>query len=411
MSSCVTVHWMLTASMKTRAENFWCRTISARLSADLYLLAGRRRFSSLIMKAFAESKRLPRSEPFLRQAEDDQVISADAGVNIFNPFSSRPNPDYDPSRPISRTNPQIFRDPFPNNVIPQNLLSPAAATMLKKYVPRPNSDNMGAIIMNGVPSVVGAGNDANNFLDQRNARYVTDQGTLRIDRVFDRGDTLSARFSVGKEDGFMPQNLPGFGLNHDNLSQHANIGWTRILSPTLVNSASIAYSRLAMTHFEENSFTNDIVGELGIQGVGFGGARAWGAPYFNIQGYSGFGDTFQATPMQSWDTVLEGRDAVSWQHGRHSIKFGVSYRRFIWPMWAYVQSRGYYQFTNGYTTQTATNDGTGSALASFELALPAVRQRQVGSPRMNLRQWYADAVRPGHVADLLDYHDQHRAAL
>ena len=65
-----------------------------------------------------------------------------------------------------------------------------------------------------------------------------------------------------------------------------------------------------MTHFEENSFTNDIVGELGIQGVGFGGPRAWGAPYFNVQGYSGFGDTFQATPMQSWDTVLEGRDAI-----------------------------------------------------------------------------------------------------
>ena len=95
--------------------------------------------------------------------------------------------------------------------------------------------------------------------------------------------------------------------------------------------------------------------------------------------------------MQMWDTILEGRDTVSWQRGSHSLKFGGSYRRFIWPMWAYVLSRGYYQFTNGYTTQTASNDGTGSALASFELGLPAVRQRQVGSPRMNLRQWYADA--------------------
>jgi hypothetical protein len=70
---------------------------------------------------------------------------------------------------------------------------------------------------------------------------------------------------------------------------------------------------------------------------------------------------------------------------------GGGYQRFIWPMWAYVLSRGYYQFTSGYTTQTASNDGTGSALASMELGLPAVRQRQVGSPRMNLRQWYANA--------------------
>jgi Carboxypeptidase regulatory-like domain len=314
-----------------------------------------------------------------------------SGVNIFNPFSQQANPNYDPAKPVSKSNAAFVRDPFANNAIPQSLLSPAAVTMLNRYVPRPNSMDMGAMIMDGVPSVIGAGNDSNNYLDQRNERHFNDQGTLRVDRVFDRGDNLSARYSVGAENGFAPQNLPGFGLLHDNLSQNADIGWTRIFTPNLVNTASIAYSRLSMTHSEENAETNDIVGQLGIQGVGFGGSRAWGAPYFNVQGYSVFGDTYQATPMQSWDTIVEGRDTVSWQHGRHSFKFGGSYRRFIWPMWAYVLSRGYYQFTNGYTTQTASNDGTGSALASMELALPAVRQRQVGSPRMNLRQWYADA--------------------
>jgi hypothetical protein len=60
-------------------------------------------------------------------------------------------------------------------------------------------------------------------------------------------------------------------------------------------------------------------------------------------------------------------------------------------MWGFFQNRGYYQFTNGYTTQYALNDGsTGSALANFELALPAARQGQAGIPQMNLRQWYAD---------------------
>jgi hypothetical protein len=65
-------------------------------------------------------------------------------------------------------------------------------------------------------------------------------------------------------------------------------------------------------------------------------------------------------------------------------------------MWGYFQNRGYYQFTNGFTTRTATGDGTGDALASFELGLPAVRQRQAnGIPSMDLRQWYADT----HVQD------------
>jgi hypothetical protein len=60
-------------------------------------------------------------------------------------------------------------------------------------------------------------------------------------------------------------------------------------------------------------------------------------------------------------------------------------------MWGFFQNRGFYQFTNGFTTRSATNDGTGSALASFLLGLPAVKQRQAGVPQMQLRQWYADA--------------------
>ena len=95
--------------------------------------------------------------------------------------------------------------------------------------------------------------------------------------------------------------------------------------------------------------------------------------------------------MHMWDTILEGSDTLSWQRGRHSLKFGGSYRWFIWPMWALVQSRGYYPFTSGFTTQTATNDGTGAALASFLLGLPASRQVQAGVPTMDLRQWQASA--------------------
>src|SRR5260370_42075716 len=99
--------------------------------------------------------------------------------------------------------------------------------------------------------------------------------------------------------------------------------------------------------------------------------------------------------MQMWDTILEGRDTVALQRGRHSLKFGGSFRRFIWPMWAYVLSRGYYQFTNGYTTQTASKDGTGAALASFDLGLPAARPPPLDHPRMTFRQWFATADFPG----------------
>jgi hypothetical protein len=212
-----------------------------------------------------------------------------------------------------------------------------------------------------------------------------------IDRVFDRGDTVFARYSAGGESGFTPQNLPGFGAYHDNLAQNGSISWNRVIAPNILNIASVSVSRLSMFRHSENNGKNDIVSELGIQGVGFGGIGAAGAPYFDVQGYTGFGDSYAATPVHAWDTILEGRDTLSWQLGRHSLELGGSYRWYIWPMWGFFQNRGYYQFTNGFTTETASNDGTGSALASFLLGLPAVRQRQAGIPSMNLRQWSVDA--------------------
>lgn len=326
----------------------------------------------------------------------DEVIGdfSLSGTTIYNPFSSHANPNFNPARPVSPSNAQIIRDPFPGNVIPANLIDPKAAQFLRQYIPRPNMNvgmNGCGMSMMGVPQVVGAGVDCNNYLDVRNEHHVTNQATIRLDQTLNRGDSLFARYSFSSESGFMPQNLPGFGAIHDNLSQNGTAGWNRIISPNLVNMANITVSRLSMHRTSENSFTNDIVSQLGITGVGFGGKGAYGAPWFNVQGFSGMGDTYIATPMHAWDTILEARDALSWQVGRHSLKFGGSYRYFIWPMWGFFQNRGYYQFTNGFTTQTATNDGTGAAVASFLLGLPAVKQRQAGVPQMQLRQWYADA--------------------
>jgi outer membrane receptor protein involved in Fe transport len=69
---------------------------------------------------------------------------------------------------------------------------------------------------------------------------------------------------------------------------------------------------------------------------------------------------------------------------------GGDFQNYDWPMWGFSQSRGYYQFSNGATTQTATKDGTGAALASYLLGLPIVKQAQLGVPDMQLTQWHAD---------------------
>ena len=293
-----------------------------------------------------------------------------SGINIYNPFSAVTSSGH------------VVRQQFPGNRIPASLLSPVAVQFMTHYLPQPNMEGMGT----GMGAV-----DSNNYMDVRNEQQSFTQGTFRVDHNLSHGDLLFARYSGSSETGFTPENLPGFGSHNDNLSQQATASWNHIYSPRLLNTATIAASRLSMFRYSQNNGVNDIVDQLGIQGVGFGGQGAWGAPWFTVQGYTGFGDSFAATPVHDWDTTYEGRDTFFSQLGQHSLKFGASYRRYLWPMWGFFQNRGFYQFTNGFTTQMASNDGSGSALASFLLGLPVVRQRQAGVPAMALRMWSADA--------------------
>jgi hypothetical protein len=309
-----------------------------------------------------------------------------SNAKIYDPTTAVANPNYNPALPTGPSNYPYTRSQFPNNQIPSDRINQNLEAFLMKYVPMPS------MMMSS------SGKDSNNYLDIRNETHHQDQGTVRIDHDFSNNDTAMARYSLGTENGFSPsngstattENLPGFGANFDNLSQQAVISWNHAFTSNKLNTASLAMSRLSMDHTSQNDNVNDIVGQLGIQGVGFGGPGAWGAPWFAAQGYTGIGDTFAATPMHAWDTTIELRDTFAWQHGHHALRFGGDARRYIWPMWGFFQNRGFYQFTNGYTTQFGFNDGSGSGFASLLLSLPSVKQRQAGIPQMNLRNWGYD---------------------
>ena len=310
-----------------------------------------------------------------------------SGVNIYDPTTAVANPNYDPTKPTGPSNYPYTRSQFTNNQIPSDRINQQLQMFLMQYVPMPN---MSMTAMSGP--------DSNNYLDVRNETHFQNQGTARVDHDFSNSDTTFARYTLSSEKGFSPsngstpttENLPGFGSPFDNFSQQAVIGWTHVFSSTKLNTATLAMSRLSMDHTSQNNRVNDIVTQLGIQGIGFGGPGAWGAPWFAAQGYTGIGDTFAATPMHAWDTTIELRDTFTWQRGHHALRFGGDARRFIWPMWGFFQNRGYYQFTNGYTTEFGFNDGSGNGFASLLLSLPTVKQRQAGIPQMNLRNWGYD---------------------
>jgi len=336
-----------------------------------------------------EGLRLAQADAQILTVPTPEEIQGDfsmSNVEIYDPTTAVPNPNYDPTKPTGPNNYPYTRSQFPDNKIPVDRINPQLEAFLMQYLPMPN------MAMN-------SGVDSNNYLDIRNETHLQDQGTARVDHLFGNSDSVFGRYSVSAERGFSPssgvttttENLPGLGVNFDNLSQQAVASWSHVFSSAKLNTVSLAFSRLSMDRTSQNDGVNDIVGQLGIQGIGFGGPGAWGAPWFAVQGYTGIGDTFAATPMHAWDTTAELRDTLAWQKGRHGMKFGGDFRRYIWPMWGFFQNRGYYQFTNGYTTEFGFNDGSGSGFASMLLSLPAVKQRQAGVPQMNLRNWGWDA--------------------
>jgi hypothetical protein len=333
-----------------------------------------------------EGLRLAQADAQILTVPTQAEIMGDFSMNnvkIYDPTTAVKNPNFNPSLPTGPANFPYTRSQFPSNRIPSDRINPLLESFLLQYLPMPNM-----MMMAGAA-------DSSNYLDVRNETHFQDQGTFRVDHNFSNGDTLLARYSAGGENGFSPssgmtvttENLPGFGVNFNNLSQQAVGSWNHIFASNRINTISLAVSRLSMDRTSQNDGVNDIVSALGIQGIGFGGKNAWGAPWFAVQGYTGIGDTFAATPMHAWDTTIEVRDSYAWQSGRHGMKFGGEFHRYIWPMWGFFQNRGFYQYTTGYTTEFGFNDGSGSGLASLLLSLPAVKQRQAGIPQMDLRAW------------------------
>ena len=116
--------------------------------------------------------------------------------------------------------------------------------------------------------------------------------------------------------------------------------------------------------------------------------RVWRA-LVQRAGLFGMGDTFAATPMHAWDTVWRPR----------SVELAArppqpQVRRQL-PI-LYLANVGILPESWLLPVHQRLHDADGhqrwhrSALASFLLGLPAVKQRQAGIPQMQLRQWYAD---------------------
>src|SRR5215468_1170204 len=145
-------------------------------------------------------------------------------------FSAFNRKIYDP-RTRRLENGRVVATPFANNIIPANLLNPAAAATLK-LLPEPNF---------GAPNAQAA-----NYLFLAAQPFNSDQYDVRIDHQFNEKNTVFGRVSRATQTSVNPGAFTGFiggGTNNLNNSVHATVNDTSVFSANVVNEVRIGYSR------------------------------------------------------------------------------------------------------------------------------------------------------------------------
>jgi hypothetical protein len=252
------------------------------------------------------------------------------------------------------------RQPFPGNTIPANRINAITRAAINA-MPLPNVGANGFVNGNAVLSQNG-----NN-------------GSLRMDWMASRSTNVMGRYSVSHEDIVQPDVVTDRERLGGVRPQNASLGVNTAFSGTLVNEFRLGFNRLRfLDGLPEPLF--DVNGSRQV------------IPRFRPQGYPVMGGAGAFTGTTGGGTVLTRNnsyqiyDNVSWVRGNKSWKFGGELIRLDYVRSEAASPLGDFQFLQGYTSRTASNDGTGNALATMLLGLPNQGNRQVTPTRMDGRQ-------------------------
>jgi hypothetical protein len=261
----------------------------------------------------------------------------------------------------------------------------------------------------------------NNFAGPGNSTEKNDQGDVKIDYHFRSNDIISGRYSQGTaRDATVTDPIPVFFPSASNYPDHLASGtWTHTFSPAIINSFRGSYARIRFN----SGVTTDPSGIFGLDGnsiVGipsppqqtagfslqsFNGQESGppGANQASSQG-AGYLSSFGANPTPEIfiDNVFEYSENLTWQRGKHLLKFGAEFTRYqqnsFYP--GNDGELGDFTYTGLYSanplapavSKTNTIDGsTGYSFADF--ITDRVNNTQVGqvTGRTGQRQW-RDAV-------------------
>jgi hypothetical protein len=170
----------------------------------------------------------------------------------------------------------------------------------------------------------------------------TDQFSGDLFHTISSKDNLHAYYAwqqdARTEPNLQGNTIPGFGDHRTAHRQVGTINEVHIFSPNVVNEARLGFNRIAIA-FVPNTAENPL--SFGIQnGVAYNNAL----PQITVQDISlNFGGP-SGFPQGRFDTTGVFSDTLSWNRGKHTIKAGGEFRRFVGD--SFAQTPGVLTFSS-----------------------------------------------------------------
>jgi len=200
-------------------------------------------------------------------------------------------------------------------------------------------------------------------------KFDDNQWSTRIDHRFNEKHSINGRYFYddSTNSGTGQATPQGLATVVPSRSQSANIGFTSILSDSLVNEARIAYQRFGSTTTAQDPSSQEIpsieINELGLIGFNAAASRTAIGLAVNLPQFR-FNNTYQII------------DNLSYTRGAHAMKFGIDFRRVQVKSFFLPTIRGRLAYS---TLDSFVND---TAIAS------AINQPVPGGQEIQYYNWY-----------------------
>jgi Carboxypeptidase regulatory-like domain len=292
---------------------------------------------------------------------------------IFDPYSTNPNYQCADGSVVSLRTPISYLGQV--NVIPPAMMNTVGQNIAKFY-PQPTSAN----------------DLTDNYLANQNQVNDQDSFDVRVDHRFREQDQIFASYSFGDVRSQQPGPLgPLWGGSDccpsisNSRAQHLGVGYTHTFSERFLNDLHGGYFRYAVNALPFN-FGKDLGTQLGIPNVNRPGfPNSTGLTNIDVAGFTSLGDS-QYLPEHVFENIFQVADTLTWIRGRHSLRFGIDFRRQQRNFFQLSNPRGYFVFGGGYTNDLTTANG-GNGLADLLLGVPVFNEQDFLGGLYPTRYW------------------------